>query len=180
MAGSPLRRTSDRVEEVGRSTCIVLALLGIPLAIAIAIGSHAEAAGKAQQIAMSSHSADAVTLEEAAVPVAAPPIAGTYVTAQWTAPDGTPRKGTLEVPAGTRSGEHISVWQNDRGELTDPPPRRSQLFVDAIFVALAIMLLAGGAAYVSFRVLRFGLDRWRLHEWDRDWERFEIRQRRQS
>ena len=180
MAGSPLRRTSDRVEEVGRRTCIVLALLGIPLAIAIAIGSHAAAAGKAQQSAMSSHSADAVTLEEAAVPVAAPPIAGTYVTAQWTAPDGTPRKGTLEVPAGTRSGEHISVWQNDRGELTEPPPKRSQLFVDAIFVALAIMLLTSGAAYVSFRVLRFGLDRWRLHEWDRDWERFEIRQRRQS
>lgn len=180
MASSPLRRMSDRVEEVGRNTFIVLALLGIPLAVAIAISSHAEAAGEAQRVAMSSHSAEAVTLEDAAMPVAAPPIAGTYVTAQWTAPDGTTRKGTLEVPAGTPAGDHVSVWLTDTGKLTDPPPKRSQLFVDAVFVALAIMLLAGGAAYVSFRVLRFGLDRWRLHEWDRDWERFEIRQRRQS
>jgi hypothetical protein len=90
------------------------------------------------------------------------------------------RKGTLDVPAGTPVGEHVDVWLTDRGELGEPPPKRSQLFVDAVFVALTIMLFAAGAAYVSFRVLRFGLDRWRLHEWDRAWERFEIRPRRQS
>jgi hypothetical protein len=180
MAGSPLRRTSDRVEEIGRSICLVAALLGIPLAVAIAISSHARAAEEAQGIALSAHSAEAITLEDAAVPGAAPPVAGTYVTAKWSAPNGTTRKGTLEVPAGTEAGERVSVWLTDRGELTDPPPARSQLFIDALFLALAIMFLVAGAAYVTFRLLRFGLDRWRLHEWDRAWERFEIRQRRQS
>lgn len=180
MAASPLRRTCDRVEEVGRNICLVVALLGIPLAIAIAIGSHAGAAEEAQQIAMSAHSGEAITLEDAGESVAAPPIAGTYVTAKWTAPNGTTHKGTLEVPAGTAEGERIPIWLTDRGELTDPPPARSQLFIDALFVALTVMFLVAGAAYVTFRLLRFGLDRWRLHEWERAWERFEIRQRRQS
>jgi hypothetical protein len=180
MAGSPLRRTSDRVEGVGRRTCLAVTLLSIPVAIWIAVGSHDDAAHEAQRHASSVHSAEAVTLEDSSRPAMAPPIAGTYVKARWTAPDGDRREDTVEVPPGTPAGEPVSIWQTDTGELTEAPPPRSQLVFDAIFLALGIMLLTAAGAFVAFRTLRLGVDRWRLHEWDREWEDFEARQRRQS
>jgi hypothetical protein len=177
MAGSPLRRASDRVEEVGRRTCLAAALLSIPVAIGIAIGSHDDAAGAAQRHASSVHTTEAVTLEASSRPAMAPPIAGTYVNAQWIAPDGDRREDTVEVPPGTPAGERVSIWQTDTGELSEAPPARTQLVFDAIFLALGIILLTAAAAFVAFRLLRLGLDRWRLHEWDREWEDFEARQR---
>jgi hypothetical protein len=179
MAGSPLRRASDQVEEVGRRTCLAAALLSIPVAIGIAIGSHDDAAGAAQRHASSVHTTEAVTLEDSSRPAMAPPIAGTYVKAEWTAPDGDRHEDTVEVPPGTPAGERVSIWQTDTGELSEAPPARTQLVFDAIFLALGIILLTAAAAFVAFRLLRLGLDRWRLHEWDQEWEDFEARQRRE-
>ena len=179
MAGPPLRRTSDCVEEFGRRTWLVVALLGIPLAVAISIGWHARAAADAHSYAATVHTADAVTLEGTASPAMAPPIAGGYVSAQWTTPDGTERHGTAEVPLGTQAGEQVPIWLTDDGDLANPPPARTQLLFDAGFVALAIVLVTLAIAYLSYRILRLGLDRWRLHEWDRAWERFDAHQRRE-
>lgn len=179
MAGPPLRRTSDRVEEFGRRSWRVVALLGIPIAIAIAIGWHAHAAADAQSYAATVHLADAVTLEGTASSTMTPPIAGGYVTARWTGPDESERHGTVEVPLGTGAGEHVPVWLTEDGDLANAPPARTQLLFDAGFVAFTIILITAGIAYLSYRILRFGLDRWRLHEWDRAWARFDAHQRRE-
>jgi len=179
MAGPPLRRTSDRVEEFGRRTWLVIALLGIPLAVAISIGWHARAADSAQRYAATVHIADAVTLEGTASPAMAPPIAGGYVSAKWTAPNDSERHGTVEVPLGTGAGEHVPVWLTDDGDLANAPPARTQLLFDAGFVALTVALATAGLAYLSYCILRLGLDHWRLHEWARAWERFDAHQRRE-
>jgi|SoiMetStandDraft_2_1073263.scaffolds.fasta_scaffold14748_1 hypothetical protein len=179
MAGPPLRRTSDRVEEFGRRGWRVLALLGIPIAIAIALGWHAHAAANAQSYAATVHLADAVTLEGTASSTMTPPIAGGYVTARWTGPDESERHGTVEVPIGTSAGEHVPVWLTDDGDLANAPPARTQLLFDAGFVALTIVLITAGIAYLAYCILRLGLDRWRLHEWDRAWARFDAHQRRE-
>jgi|GEM_PF-3322245 hypothetical protein len=172
MGGPPFRRTSDRFEEIGRRGCKALALLGVPLAIALGWNSHAEAAEDAQAYRSTLHHAEATTLEPAPSVPPGPQSRQPSVEARWAGPNRVVQHGTVQVPQGSEAGYELFVWTTATGEITDAPPSRSQLIVDAVLLAAKVMLGVGAVAGGAFLLLRHGMERWRSREWDAAWESF--------
>jgi hypothetical protein len=173
MAGVPLRRTSDRVERAGRRACVALAWLGIPLAIAVAWFSHQAATVAVDHYAATVFDARATTLEDA--PDRLPPGAREMpaVAARWVGADRVTHRGDVRVPVGSEAGYELPVWTSaSTGELAEGPTSRRQLVVEAVLLAVKVMLATALIAFASFRLLRHGLNRWRYREWDRAWETF--------
>ena len=88
--------------------------------------------------------------------------------ASWTAPDGTPRTGIVQVSTLARQGDKTSVWVDDRGALRGPPMERDP-FAQALLVALAVMLCAAAALAGLRAIGRALLDRRRDQDWQSEW-----------
>jgi hypothetical protein len=170
---NPLRRGCDRAEAWIRLGVVVVFLVVGPLA-AIAVGHWASdsgaAAGRAQ--AAAEHRTRAVLLGSAPAasnyPMAGNSVAA-WVRARWTAPDGTSRTGDVQVTAGARAGDTVTVWSDASGTLAGPPIGHAQIlsrvitFVGVISAALAILLLS------ALWMTRRAIDRRRLAAWETGW-----------
>lgn len=176
MAVSPLRRRSDRIEKTGRRICVVVVVLGMPLAVTLAWAAHHAAADDAEHYAATLHRAEATTLAAAPSadsPYPAPP---PTVAARWTGPDGSRHRGTVQVPEGTDAGRRVPIWTTSSGELAAAPPTSGRLIAEAIMLAVKLMLGVAVAAIGAFFLLRRLLDRHRYREWDREWAEFAAQQ----
>jgi hypothetical protein len=75
------------------------------------------------------------------------------------------------VPAGTRTGDSVSVWFDARGRSVAPPPDDTAVWQHAVTIGL---VAAGGSAAAVLLVhaveRRIAL-RHRLAEWEREWAR---------
>ncbi|MET9290836.1 hypothetical protein [Streptomyces sp. NPDC003077] len=89
--------------------------------------------------------------------------------AHWTAPDGTPRTGTIEVGPDLRKGSRTSVWVRHDGQLVSPPLSRNEALTSSISAGL----WTGAATALVFLGIRWWLrrclDARRLADWDRRW-----------
>jgi hypothetical protein len=175
MAGPTLCRTSDRFENAGRRICVALAMLGVPIAVAIAWNSHAAAAEDARNYAATLHRAEATTLE--AAPEASPVRQGppSIVEARWTGPDRAVHGGAVRVPPGSAAGYELMIWTTATGEQAAAPPSGRQLVIEAVLLAAKVMLGIAGVAAGAQLLLRLGVERWRSREWDLAWEAFAAR-----
>ncbi len=168
---NPLRRAIDRIETAAMLGLFTLFLIGGPAAAVIA-GKLADAGGlRTEQAQASWHAVPAVLLHSAppARGPANPASSVAWVKARWTAPDGSPRTGSVLVGAGTRAGAAVTVWTDSAGRLTPPPLRHFQVVDQVILAAvtapaaLAVALL--GAGWAVGRVL----NRRRLVHWEAAW-----------
>lgn len=168
---NPLRRRSDRIEAYATLVLIALFAMAAPVAawragqVVYQEGAQAERIEQAER----SHTS-AVLLADAET---APTFRGTatvvLVRARWTAPDGTPRTGRLTASAGAPAGAQTPIWVDRAGRLTGPPQTHDQTVASAVtsggLVALALAL-----AFMGVRaLLRRGLDRRRLADWEAAW-----------
>jgi hypothetical protein len=169
---TPPHRLSDRVERVGRRICVIVAVLGLPLAVALAWTSHHAATTSTDRYAATVHRTPATTLEDAPPELPVTTTVQPRVAAEWTGTDQAVHRGRVEVPRGTESGTEVTIWTNAAGEVSTTPPSPNQLVVDAVLLALAVTLGVIGAAYGAFLLLRVALDRMRSREWDLAWEDF--------
>jgi hypothetical protein len=66
-------------------------------------------------------------------------------TGRWTAPDGTPRTGTILAPPGRPAGAQVPVWLDQAGQVTAAPTagfyRIARPFLAGAAVTSAILLL---------------------------------------
>ena len=169
---NPLRRPANRVDAWLRLAMLILILTVVPVSAIIA-GQTADhlfsRQAQAQQAA--DHVVDAVLTQNAPAasvdPYAAVP--DTWVTAGWTAPDGTARSGQVLAPIGSFAGDVVPVWVSASGAIADPPARRADVVAEVVVtVMLTSMALTGLLLGVQAVVHRF-LDRRRLRSWDAEW-----------
>lgn len=172
---NPLRRRSDRIEAGILVGAVVMALIGIPIAIQANEAAFQATARVAAQSAAIAVPTDAVTQESTEgipVPVRAP-FPKPKVRVVWRAPDGTTREGALEVSVGKPVGTRIPVWTDRNGLLVKAPitplDGRSRAAVVAVGVGLGWMLIV----MLVFAVVRGVLERRRLVEWGAEWEQVE-------
>ncbi len=175
--GNPLARPTDRLEATVVIMLTLLWLLTFPIfaVVGSVLGSQATAVAAHQQQDRSRTTAELVqdapafVISSQGIPISEQVPAA----ARWVAPDGSERTGTITVASKLRAGDHMPIWVDRTGAVTDPPidPTAAGLLVAA---GTAISWLIWGAALAGIAVghRRFVIRR-RLAHWAEEWQGIE-------
>lgn len=165
---NPMRRRVDRAEAWLTALTVLLLLVAAPIT-----GAHFAAQRQADQ--QTHHRAAPTYRVTATVGGAArggtTQMAGPSAerAARWTAPDGTPRSGSVIAPYSLRSGRTMTIWTDAHGRQKERPRSAEQMRADAWayggFVAGGIVLAGLGVVWACRRLL----DRRRFADWDAQW-----------
>ncbi|MET9132158.1 Rv1733c family protein [Streptomyces antibioticus] len=174
---NPLRRRSDVVEAWTALVVGVLLLVAAPLAGAVAgrwVHDEARAAAAEQRAERHRVSAEVV----GGVPEALPTADGAReqmfrVDVRWAPPGEPARTTTARVPAGTRQGDRVDVWFDDKGRSVPPPADGTAVWQQTLTMGLAATGGAVAVVLLGHGVVRRVAMRHRLAEWDREWTRTE-------
>jgi len=95
--------------------------------------------------------------------------------ARWTAPDGTPRTGTIIPPAtGAVAGSAVLIWTDAHGNVVSPPVRRDPTESAVLAGFAAALVLVTLVACLRLAV-RSRLNKRRLATWQTEWSLIEPR-----
>nr|WP_245787081.1 hypothetical protein [Amycolatopsis saalfeldensis] len=170
-------RRSDRLEGAFLAVAIVLALLAVPLVLALGQADVAMETAASDAQARTRHEVIATVLKTAPQPAAvgdgAPITQNSRVTAGWRLPNGSPRTGVVTVSAGDATvGARTPIWLDHRGKQTTAPLTRADAVTNGVLVGafawLCVIALLTGAYWVARRVL----DRQRAARWAAEWQQF--------
>ncbi|MER7585496.1 hypothetical protein [Kitasatospora sp. NPDC097691] len=175
----PLARALDR----SRARAWLLAALGAVLTLALStVGALLLYRGTAPQAATERarlHQVDAVVRN---TPDHTAPgggrFAGGYssridVEATWTAPDGTPRSGTVQAPRTTATGSSVPIWIDAAGNASPPPVDHAALAVSAACTGSGALLTLLALVVLALRLRLHALDRRAETAWTDGWARLE-------
>jgi hypothetical protein len=84
--------------------------------------------------------------------------------AQWTA-GGTEHVGAVTAQSTTEPGDHVAIWVDNNGALTDRPTPTTRAGVDAVTAALFMWAGVTAAAAILFAGTRAVCDRIRAIRW---------------
>ncbi|SEO98416.1 Rv1733c family protein [Amycolatopsis saalfeldensis] len=173
----PIVSRSGRVPDRLEAWAIVL--LGLLAAVSIAVVGVLSAAeyGRLAATAAAEARSHHLTVAKLRPDVPAPPgeapgggagIAGLRsVTADWSAPDGRPRRGVVQVARGPALPTQVPVWTDQSGRRVAPPLSGSDAFITAVvggaLAESAALAVLGGGYLVSRRLL----DKHRARLWER-------------
>ncbi|MFO7249931.1 MAG: hypothetical protein DIU60_004165 [Actinomycetes bacterium] len=172
---NPLRRTSDRVECALR----LIALLAVAIAVVIGIGmgtrAYDEGVRAEQEQKRTRYRTQAVLLQDLVRPGMTP--AGGVVPgrarAQWAAPDGTLRRGLVDVDPGRRVGDTVLIWVDARGVQTRPPQDRGATTAAAISTGAAPPFVTLAVATLLLTATRLINQRLAARQWEAEWRAVE-------
>ncbi|MEU8788166.1 hypothetical protein [Streptomyces sp. NPDC048643] len=166
---NPLRRRSDALESWVLLVAWVFTVFG-----GVVTGLAATQAvedGLARQRA-AWHAVTARLTEDV------PPVSATesgarvvWAPARWTTADGALRSGQVRVHAGSAAGTPVAVWTDREGRLVSRPATVVQARVRASLVGGLVGVSAAGIPFVTGRLVRTRLERRRMDQWDREWQR---------
>ena len=168
---NPLRRTCDRVEGALR----LLALLGIVVAaiVGVSMGMRAYDAGLRveQEHQRTRQQVPAVLTQDRTRPGVAPSggVMPGRARAEWRAPDGTVRRGMVEVDPSRRAGDTVIIWIDQRGDLARPPQDRGTTTAAAITTGLAVPLATLAISTVLLVTTRVINQRRAARRWEAEW-----------
>ncbi|MFF6998933.1 hypothetical protein ACFY93_28820 [Streptomyces sp. NPDC008313] len=171
---NPLRRRSDLAEAWMTLVMWAVVVVGGPIA---GVATAYAAQGTFDQERADRHPVRAVVLTHAPRGPAADESGshGIPATVRWATPDGTQRTGRTRVSpdpdTGLRRGSPVTVWLDTRGALTAPPTGRTEAAIEAAVFGSGAALGLTGAAFGAASLGRWTLDRRRLAQWQREWER---------
>jgi len=177
LGSGPLKRRSDRLEAVGRVVVLVSFVAAPPLAVATMNVATADLQAVAAVQAADRVSTHAVLLQNAPPPGPedASSAANGYAVspvrarAQWTAPGGSLRNGTVMVAPGTPAGTERTVWVDHNGAITDPPLDRAAVTASAASVAALPLVGLPLAVWTCHACFCFVLNARRERRWALDW-----------
>ncbi|WP_405359077.1 hypothetical protein OG535_07605 [Kitasatospora sp. NBC_00085] len=177
----PLDRPLDRSRSRARLAAALGVLLALVAAVAGALLGYQATTRAAAAARARLHPVDAVvqSVDRPGATTSARRTGGyqNLLTAEatWTAPDGQPRTGAIEVRRTTTAGSTVALWLDGAGTPTAPPMTRNGLIADAVCAGLAGFLAVatalGGALALRLRVLDRQADR----AWEESWARHEPR-----
>jgi hypothetical protein len=176
-ARNPLVRRSDRLEGAFLAVAVLLALLAVPLVMALGQADVAMEVAASETQTSARHQVTATVLKAAPQPAAvgdgAPITQNSRVTAGWRLPNGSPRTGVVTVPAGDATvGSQTPIWLDHKGKQTSAPLTHSDAVTNGVLVGafawLCTIALLAGAYWVARQVL----DHHRAARWAAEWQQF--------
>ena len=174
---SELMRRADWLEAALGVAVITLALMLVPVALAVGSETYANQVRAGNEQSLTRHPATATLVADAPpqpVGTRGEAVSGaSQVPARWTLPNGTERAGTVRADNGTRAGDPVSIWLDESGNLTDGPITDGQAASAGLAVAIGLWVCAAAVLSVIFLLARAGLNRARSAAWQREWARVE-------
>ncbi|MFF1440084.1 hypothetical protein [Streptomyces sp. NPDC058295] len=177
---NPLRRTTDLVEAWVALSALLLVLLVAPV-VGSLVGAVAQDVlqQSVREQRQSRHAVTATVVRKVdGSPLEVDPEtatgreARTRVVADWTAPDGTTRHGTvlagLKTPYG---GDHFEIWTDGHGALVARPLDSATATTHAVLAGFGAALLTAGTVEGVRRLIVWRLVRRRYARWDQAWDR---------
>ncbi len=164
-----LRRASDRIEA-----WLLLALIVafVPLAVlATSTAAHwvHNAGARALRAELPLRQVTAVLLPGGpATGASATGSAWSWEPARWTAA-GVAHTGDVPADPGTPAGTPVKIWINDAGQAQPPPLSATQITARTVLAAVAAPPAVALGLWLTWRGLRWRLDRHRLARWARAW-----------
>ncbi|MBB3664832.1 hypothetical protein FB384_003783 [Prauserella sediminis] len=168
---NPLARSGDRWEGRLLAMIVVLVIAAVPAAVTWGGDVYAGRLDDAARDAAAKHQVTAVLTADAPVSATAGYARGVRAPAQWTAPDGGERTGSVPAYRGATGGTEVTIWVDHGGEVTSAPVTQTGAIVDGVSAGVALWLLVAGAGGLGYGVFRVLLARSRQAWWDREWER---------
>lgn len=171
---NPLTRFGDRVEAALLVLVFAGALLALPFAAAFGSETYAAQTARAEQERTTRHPATAVSLVAApsqsySTDGAGAPADQTTVQAAWFDARGARHVGDVLADAGSPVGTHLSVWLDQRGELTNEPLSPSTSAADGVFAAILLWVAITGALAAVYGAGRLAVSHLHSAAWDRAW-----------
>ncbi|MER6088857.1 Rv1733c family protein [Streptomyces bluensis] len=177
---NPLRRTTDLVEAWLALAALVLILVAAPV-IGAVVGSAAQDAlqQSVREQRQARHQVTATVVKKAGTsPLDPDPETATArdrssrVVADWTAPDGTERHGT--VPAGLRDphpGDRFKLWTDAQGRIVGRPLDSATARTHAVLAGFGSAVLVVGCVEGARRLIVWRMVRRRYARWDQAWDK---------
>ncbi|MFI8521952.1 hypothetical protein ACIGEZ_29680 [Streptomyces sp. NPDC085481] len=175
---NPLRRTTDLVEAWVAFAAAVLLCLAVPLAGWAAGVSANTTLQQAVRIQQQERTPTTATVLRTAERAPAEPGADRSgeerlrpaVVARWTAPDGTPRTGTVTTTrAQADPGDRFPLWTDRTGRAVTPPMHPETARVHALIAGITVALVVGVLVEVTRRLVVQRLVQRRYARLDRAW-----------
>jgi hypothetical protein len=172
-----LARRSDRAQAALLVAVVVIGLSAIPFAAAAASQKYAQQTQISLQQTSTRHLATATLLGDGATADANGRAAatGTSTEATWPLPDGSLRTGKVSAGEGTLAGQTVSIWIDTAGNPVTAPLSADAVDIVAVGVGLGLWLGLCLALASLYLLTRYGLDRGRAAQWQRDWALLEER-----
>ena len=177
---NPLRRTTDLVEAWVALSALLLILLVAPV-VGSLVGAVAQDAlqQSVREQRQSRHEVTATVVRKVAgSPLEVDPETATgrdarsRVVADWTAPDGTGRHGTVLAPLKSpHHGDHFEIWTDTHGRPMARPLDSATATTHAVIAGFGAALLTAGAVEGGRRVIVWRMVRRRYARWDQAWDR---------
>ncbi|SHI70356.1 hypothetical protein SAMN05444521_8287 [Streptomyces sp. 3214.6] len=177
---NPLRRATDLAEAWVAFSALLLILVVAPV-VGSVVGAVAQ--GVLQQAVreqrVSRHEVTATVVRKVdGSPLEVDPEtvtgrdARTRVVADWTAPDGTTRHGTVLAGLKTpHSGDHFEMWTDGHGRLAARPLDSATATTHAVLAGFGAALLTAGLVEGGRRLIVWRMVRRRYTRWDQAWDR---------
>lgn len=172
----PLSRRIDRIEAWSHLALLVSFVM-ITLPAAWSVGEAVNQAGALQERAQrfDRHQVTARLVQDAQVPSAATRelVRYTPATAEWSEPDGSTHRGTIQAVAGARAGSLQTIWTDRSGSPVPAPLTRSDTLASTSGAVFLVTVLTGSATAGAVGMLRRRFARCRLEQWEQEWQRVE-------
>lgn len=174
-----LARGIDRFESFSLIAVVLLAMLLLPIMLALGSSTHASMVEKSEQQARNRFEAVAVLTEptpaaSASTGVPGGPVAGkSKVPAEWTEPDGSTRTGGVWARDGLQAGAKVEIWVDRDGRVVDPPITSGAAAMSAVMVASFGWLAVIGLLGLVQSGIHHLFERRRYREWDTEWANVE-------
>ncbi|MEV6025652.1 hypothetical protein [Streptomyces sp. NPDC052036] len=177
---NPLRRTSDLVEAWLALVAMVLVLAAAPVAGTV-IGTIAQnSLQRAVRDQQRTHHQVAATVVRRLnrAPVEPDPESPTTrqrqsrVLADWTAPDGTARHGTvLAALDSPHRGDQFVLWTDDQGRIVARPLDGETATTHAVLAGFGAAVMAAGLIEAGRRMIVWRMLQRRYARWDQAWDK---------
>jgi hypothetical protein len=162
---NPLLRTSDRIQALAMAVAVMVSLLAIPVAAAVGTAVHDAQRDAYAQQHHSRHLVTATITDDTAAQKISRTNAVTMA-ARWSA-GGTEHTGAIAAPSAAKSGDHVAIWVDNSGALTDEPTPTTRAGVDAVTAALFVWAGVTAGAAILVAGVEAMCDRVRAIRWQR-------------
>ncbi|MFM9371992.1 hypothetical protein [Streptomyces sp. Da 82-17] len=174
---NPLRRTTDLVEALVALAAAVLIAVAAPFVGSVAGGLTQDALHQAVQAQHENrHKVTATVVRTVTQPPVDPdPETATArdghrrVVANWTAPDGSPRSGTVTAGAVSAPGDRIPLWTDQAGRQVAQPMDLGTATVHAVLAGLGVAAATAATIEGARRLVLWRLVCRRYADWEREW-----------
>ncbi|WP_180289306.1 MULTISPECIES: Rv1733c family protein [Streptomyces] len=177
---NPLRRTTDLAEAGLALAAVMIALVAAPLVGAVVAATAQDALQQSvRDQRHHRHEVRATVVRKLSRgPLEADPEsssarnAHSRVLADWTAPDGTARHGTvIAALKSPRPGDDFTLWTDSHGRIVSRPLDSATATTHAVLAGCGAALMTAGLVEAGRRLIVWRMVRRRYARWDQAWDK---------